>query len=199
MSIELQYNLSKFSPEEQRALLLGVLCHDYGEAIIDGEGHGDIAFIFKTSDSVGAETTICHKVLNSLPIDESLKHEMMHAYHEVVVNDQSRLYHFFRDVEQTEYLMAGMNVYNAARLHGIKIHHDKILIGNTLGPNLEPIIANAAQYPSIAAFLKSRFSEINGMFEYATEGYKKSTLPIKAKIGDIDSAFNAWQRFIFSD
>lgn len=198
MNVELQHNPLKFTSEEQRKLLIGVACHDYGEAIIDGEGCGDISFVFKTGDSVSTEEAMCNKVLDSLPIDEALKHEMGHAYHEVVMNEQSDLFKFFRDVEQTEYLMAAMNVYNVGRMQNLRIHHDKVLIGNTLGPNLEPIIENVNQYPSIAKFLRSRVSDINGMFEYASDDYKKSKLPIKAKIGDIDSAFAAWQKFIFS-
>lgn len=74
----------KFTINDRQTLLLAAACHDFGEAIIDDNGIGDIALIFKNKKHEEIERKVFIQVLDLMDLDKSLKRNLIDSYAKVV-------------------------------------------------------------------------------------------------------------------
>lgn len=145
LRIELKMNPKKINGGDQNKLLLAAACHDFGEAIIDNNGIGDIPDPLKTKEHQLIEQKIFYDVLKILPLKKSLKEEFALAYEEVIVDENSLLHSYFRTIEQLEYIMTAMNVVRASKKR-VYITNGKLLVGDVLSNSLIPVLTKTSQY-----------------------------------------------------
>ncbi|HEX7042349.1 MAG TPA: hypothetical protein VF189_03800 [Patescibacteria group bacterium] len=116
----LKKETGRFSPEEQRTFLNGLICHDWGEAIIDGSSVGDVSAQVKNNRHEEEESKVVRKVLTSLDIDNQVKSELLNGYQEVVEGKNPKLHNAFKALEKTEYVLNAIKMYrNSTKRRGL--------------------------------------------------------------------------------
>lgn len=131
----------RYSMEERRKLVLGAVVHDFGEAFINGDGVGDIAWYLKTDETDKKEAEIAHRVISGLDVPDELKEDLHTIYKEVVEGENEKLHLAFKALEKTEYFMTAMKVYQNCRKRegeGKKIiKNEKDMVGKIIVNNLQ--------------------------------------------------------------
>lgn len=162
----------RFSPEKEGVFLYGVLCHDWGEAIINGQGVGDVSAQVKTAEVENRESVIVRRVIASLSLPAEVKEQLLEGYEQVVEGMEEELYDAFRALEKTEYVITAMKVFqNCSRLRARGFHglEDEIpLIGRVLVINLSQILDTyVSKFPhSIGLLFRTQVRLIDEMYEY---------------------------------
>ncbi|HEY4496692.1 MAG TPA: hypothetical protein VI432_00905 [Candidatus Paceibacterota bacterium] len=191
---ELTSNPGLFTADEHRELLLAAACHDFGEAIINGEGIGDVSDPYKNEELEEKEADMFQRVLFSLDLDSELKKEMFNSYQSVIRGGNKKMYDYFRGVEQMEYIMTGSNIFR--QKENIKIKNGAILIGSVLAVSIKPTIEKAKKFLSIREILSKNKKAITGMFKHSKEKYTKIRNPMLKKPGAaISPALKSWQQY----
>ncbi len=169
----LAHEKDRFTEPQQRKFLLGIMLHDFGESILKGndDSIGDVSAQIKTTEHEKKESIIARVVINSLDLDESIKEEMITAYHDVVEGGDPELNKYFKAIEKSEYVLTAMQVY----LHGKwqrsigkkGIENEIPLVGRVLVKDLPKVLENyAKEYPSIASRFRSDSKLIDEMFAH---------------------------------
>lgn len=167
----LVHEKGRFTKAQQEKFILGLLVHDWGEPILKGvESVGDVSAQIKTEEHEKKESLVARYVINSLDLDQSLKEEMITAYHDVVEGGDPELNRYFKALETSEYVITAMHVH----LHGeymrkmgkSGIKNEAPMVGRVLVINLAKILETYAKdYPmSIGSYFKSAHDDINNMF-----------------------------------
>lgn len=162
---------SRFTDEQKETFLWGALCHDWGEAILNGEGVGDVSSQLKTSDDERGESVIFRRVIESLDLPDETKAKLLNGYEQVVEGGDSDLQLAFKALEKSEYVMTVIKVFQNSQ---------KLLAGGKTGPALEipmearVIVINLAtvldkyayKYPeSIGRYFYNMSETVDEMFE----------------------------------
>lgn len=169
----LKYEPHRFSQEEQNIFLHGILNHDWGEAVINGEGIGDINAHFKTADNEKVESRMARIAIASLELPEEIKNALLMGYEQVVEGKHPQLQHAFKGLEKAEYVMTAMKVYQnnkRAKAAGEPIlKNEEPLIGRVLVIELTKLLREYAPvYPdSIGMYLYNCRDLLEEMFEFS--------------------------------
>lgn len=183
---------NKIKPREQRKLLTAVVCHDFGEAILQGNGIGDIPDPLKTKAHENIEKKIFYQVIKTLDLNEKLKKEMTTAYEEVVMDESSQLHSYFRSVENFDYILTALRVVKFAKRR-IYLTNGKILVGNVLARSV-PYMINGPihNFYSFRFLLDKKASQISSAFNYSLDYFRRAPLDGAMKTLEIDSSWKAW-------
>lgn len=196
LKVDISARQDIFSSQDIRWLLLGAACHDFGEAILEGEDSvGDIVFFLKNKNHVEKEFIIFQKVLQSLSISDSLKKDLTLAYQEVVMNDSSHLFRYFQSLERTEYLMTALTVFRNYQQFK-RLTNSKLLVGNVLAVHIDKVTQFASQHAAIDKFLKKNSHHITQAYKTVSDDYRNYALDNHLKSSNIDDSWKAWQRFL---
>lgn len=180
---ELSRDPALFNREKQRVLLMASSCHDFGEAIIDGEGIGDIAAPLKNKKHEEKEREMFERVLGLLKLDKNIISELKEAYQNVVVENSSHLHRFFRAVEKTEYIDTILKTYKKCT-NGYKLVNQKLLIRQVLSYDLPFVIEYSKEFYSVKKYLFINANHITGAIKFSSNGYIKT--------GDIEKTYQLW-------
>jgi len=168
----LRLEMERFSPEKERLFLSGILCHDWGEAILNGRGVGDVSAQIKTRKVEVEESLIARQVIASLSLPASVKGELLDGYEQVVEGGDEELYEAFRALEKMEYVMTAMKVYQFCRRQKARniagIASEVPLIGRVLVIDLSKILdVYVPKFPnSIGRFFRNQSGLIDDMFKF---------------------------------
>lgn len=169
----LNYEDGRFIPEKQKIFLMGLIGHDWGEAIINGEGVGDVGAYAKTGAIENKESDMARKAIASINIDKKTKKELVSAYEQVVEGKDPELQYAFKALEKTEYVITAMKLYQTCKKlrergkTGIK--QEEAFVGRVLVFDLPKVLDEYAPcYPnSIGRLLKNSAALIDEMFAYS--------------------------------
>lgn len=168
----LRYESGRFTKEEQAIFLYGILTHDWGEVVIDGDGVGDVNAHMKTADIEKEESRMARIAINSLDLPEEIKMRLLMGYEEVVEGRHPDLRHAFEAIEKAEYVMTAMKVYQnnvRAKREGQPILiNEQALIGRVLVIELTKLLREYVPvYPdSIGMYIYSCRDLLEEMLEF---------------------------------
>lgn len=165
-----------FSPDDEQIFLNGLLVHDWGEAVINGKGVGDVSAPHKTESDQKVESDIARRVIDSLDLPDDDKNMLITGYEQVVEAVNPQMYEAFRALEETEYVLTAMKVFQRCRerelvgLPGAKL--ELPLIGRVLVINLSNVLErHVPKFPnSIGRLFVEAAGLIDQMYAYS-EGW----------------------------
>lgn len=177
----LLWERGRFTSDQEKTFLLGLVVHDWGEAVINGKGIGDIGAYVKTAVDEKKESVIARKVIRSLDLSEETKQILTKAYKDVIEGGDPELHNYFKALEKAEYVLTARDVYlggkwrRANGRQGIK--NEIPLVGRVLVFDLAKLIDEyAKQYPnSIGARFKSESYLFDEMFRYSRRWLNETT------------------------
>ncbi len=111
----LRHEPDRFTTEQQQTFLNGVICHDWGEAIINGNGVGDVSAQTKTDMVEKEESVIARLAINALNLPSATKLQLLTGYVDVVEGLDPQLHHAFKALEKSEYVITAMKLYQNCR------------------------------------------------------------------------------------
>lgn len=202
-SIFLEQEKGRFTPEQEELFLYGFLVHDFGEAIIDENGIGDVSAQIKTTEHEKIENGIARAVIDSLPVDPTLKDKLLLSYQQVVEGGDPELHKAFKALEKTEYVMTALIAYQNCRSReeqgksGILL--EKPMVGRVLVIDLSKVLnVFAPEYPSsIGRYVRSMEPVIEEAYQY-TESWlrQNSWRNLTADHNELCDQFEAkWEAF----
>ena len=194
IATELQISPNFFTKEEQKTLLLAAACHDFGEAVINGQGVGDIIIIWKKPYHEEQEHKVFDEVLAMLKLPKKLKGEISTAYNIVMREKTNRLGHYFNAIEKTEYLDTILKVYRN-HLAENRIKNRQLLIGQVLTTYIPPLIEHTEQYVSIKKYLGKNRHFISSAFKYTYRDYVNHDPTDKRYVKGIETSLQKWTEF----
>jgi len=176
----------RYSPEQEETFLYGLLVHDYGEAIIDGKGIGDVSTQIKTKAHETAEISIAKQVIYSLPLDDELIEKLIYSYEQVVEGGDPELQAAFKALEKTEYVMTALKTYQNCRTRELRgrsgVTLEQAMVGRVLIMDLAKILeTHALAFPnSIGEYIRSMEEVIDEAYDYSkpwllSNGWRNTT------------------------
>jgi len=166
----LEQEKERYSPEEQRKFLLGLIVHDFGEGELDGNQVGDIPWFLKTRNDEEKEQVIAQEAISRLGVEDGLRDELKTAYEEVVTGQNPKLHRAFIALEKTEYVITALKLYQRSKKREerglLVLENRNILVGKVIVNNLRTVIEEYAPlYPnSIGAFCRRMIPVIEEAF-----------------------------------
>lgn len=176
----LEYEPFRFSPEQQTVFMFGVLSHDWGEAILDGKGVGDVSAQVKTSAIELEESVIARQVIASLMLPGLLKQRLSDGYSKVVEGRDQKLHHAFKALEKTEYVITATKVYQncqCLRAQGRStIQQELPLVGRVLIFDLSKVLDMfiPEYHQSIGTYFHNQECLIDEMLDYSLPWLKET-------------------------
>lgn len=174
---ELMYHIARdftekefiFTPRQERIFLFGVIGHDWGEAIINNHGIGDISAQVKTKANETQEGVVFREVIKKIKIDRRTKRELLNGYIQTVEGGDPVLNYAFKALEKTEYVITAMKAYQNCKKYGIDLPTLAPLVGRVLTIDLTSILYKYVdRYPySIGLLFKNSQKLIDEMFEFS--------------------------------
>lgn len=170
----------RFSSARQETFLFGILCHDWGEAIIDGKGVGDVSAQIKTDKVERKESIIARRVIRSLSLPSDIKKKLLNGYEQVVDGKDEELHLAFKALEKMEYFVTALKVFQRCKqLHakgGAGIEQELPFVGRVLVYDLSKILdVYVPGYPSIGAYLQNISGLVDEMFEFTLPWLNSTT------------------------
>ncbi len=168
----LEYEPDRFSSIQQELFLHGVICHDWGEALINDSGVGDISAQVKTAAEEKIESIIARQAIASLNLPLEIKIDLLAGYAQVVEGGDPQLHHAFKALEKAEYVITAMKVYQSGKRmneQGIATIENEIpLIARVLVIDLAKVLdVYIAEYPnSLGVHFYKSGPLIDEMLEY---------------------------------
>lgn len=168
----LQRERNRFTQEQKDTLLYGLLVHDFGEAIIGGEGVGDVSTQVKTKSDYVEEVDMAWKVIYSLDIDHELAVDLIYSYQQVVMGGDPKLHHAFKALERLEYVMTALKTYQNCRRRETRgetgVELEQAMVGRVLLFDLAKVIdIYAGEYPdTIGLYLHNMEPMIDEAYAY---------------------------------
>jgi hypothetical protein len=187
----------KFTQGEKRMLILGASVHDFGEAILDGEGVGDIVWNSKTDETEKEEAEMAHRVISELEITDDLKDELHIAYQEVVEGENTKLHSAFKALEKAEYFMTGMKVFQTSRKREEKgrplMENEKDIVGKIIVNNINNnLYIYEGEYPnSIGKYMERMIPVVDKAYAF-TKSHVKTIDDYEGKIERFEEI---WENF----
>lgn len=158
-----------FTNKQEETFLNGVIGHDWGEAIIDKNGIGDISSQVKTTAHENQEYLVFKNVIKSLKLGRSIKKDLVDGYEQTVVGGDPVLNHAFKALETTEYVITAMKAFQNCKKNDINLPTLAPLVGRVLTINLSKILDNYVdKYKySIGLLFKNSAKLIDEMYEFS--------------------------------
>lgn len=162
----------RYSTEERIKLVLGAAVHDFGEASINGDGVGDVAWYLKTDETDKEEAEIAHRVISELDVPDELKEDLHTAYKEVVEGENEKLHFAYNALEKAEYFMTAMKVYQNCRkrekIGKPILRNEKDFVGRVIVNDLQNNIDTYVEHfpDSIALYMVGMISTIDEAYAF---------------------------------
>lgn len=189
---------SGLEDKQKEILFYATVCHDYGEAVIDGKGIGDIPDPLKTGEEDIIEREIFYKILSTLDVGDYLRRRLSESYEEVIFSKSTQLHNFFRNVEIFDYVLTAINVYHSS-LKRIFIKNGKILVGNVLARGVSYLLKEKDNdYSSFSYMLDKKAHHITASFKYCLKDFIKFPVDDPMKNTQIDKAWEKWREYLFA-
>ena len=165
----------RYTPQQEETLLYGILVHDFGEAIIDGNGIGDVSAQIKTKEHEAIEVNIAKLVISTLPLEDELIEKLIYSYEQVVEGGDPELQQAFKALEKTEYVMTALKAFQNCRRREVEgksgVTLEKAMVGRVIVIDLPKVLdIHTVAYPnSIGRYVRSMDDVIDEAYEYSQD------------------------------
>lgn len=187
----------KILPKDREIFLYSLICHDFGEAIIDGKGVGDVASFKKDKKTEGLEREIAKKVIKSLKLNEQVKKRLNCAYDLVITGRNKKLNFAFKALERVDYAFTAIYVFEKCREREKKnlavIKHESDLVGRVFARDLAYVLNECVNHfvNSIGHMLKKKSGVIESIYDHIYP-YAKSD----GYLEKFEKSYKSWKKFV---
>ena len=184
----------KFTPEEEKLLLLTAMIHDYPEGFTK---KGDVTYELKTDQDEDGELEFISQIFVNTLGQENIS--ISKEIKDILKNKDTKLGQAFNVVENIGYMRTGLIAWKKSKTTEESVSSNLVwLTSNTLSNIIPKITRQSFEYPPVADFLKRNQSLISDAFnstpevifnKYKPEDQEKSKLKF-------NQSFKIWNEWI---
>jgi hypothetical protein len=154
---------ARFTPQEQKMLLLTATVHDWGEAII-----GDIPYLLKQKSDEEREMVELKKLINNVFGEDNKKESNIVADQvtNILSDTTTKLGKAFNAIEQVGYVRTGIRAYEKSKNENGQLKDNLEYLGCKVVPHqMQALLEYSEIYPPVRAFINHHKNTISDIFE----------------------------------